>query len=706
MKKIIFASLLLIFSTSTAISQSGWFWQNPKPQGNSLSKVQFLSNDVVIAVGYNGTILKSTNSGINWYNTNTNTDKWINSVSFINNNTGFAGGEGLLKTTDSGENWNLHSSQNGKAFFLNNNTGFTIGSVPWPPPTYSAGFISRTTDGGHTWSQGIYPLAYSFNSLDIKGNLAMVCGSGYDGSIIFLTTNYGNNWIYKQTNTFGDLQSINFLSDSIIITSGYTSTYGVVLKTTNLGTNWLVISNSLPPYIYDSYFINQNTGYIVGVNGIILKTSNSGNNWHQNIMPFDSYFNGISFDNSGNGVICGSRGIIYLSSNSGENWYSPYNRIYEKNFNKLYFLNKDSGFVLGDSSWIFRTTNGGFNWTSTQISQNKIIRSINFANINIGYAVGLSGSIFKTTNSGVNWIDVGFNYNQNINDVFFINENTGYLTGFYSEVIKTTNGGLNWQQIPTGFTFSMISIKFLNIDTGFIAGTSNTILKTINGGLNWEMVNYQNGFNHLSEIHFENINTGYSAGSSGYIYKTTNNGSNWVQLATPTNRTFNSISFANPNYGIAVGDFGNIATTTNGGITWSLKTNVTGSELNGVCTFDSLNATIIGSDGIILRTSNGGNPIGVNPVSLEIPVYYYLHQNYPNPFNPITKIKFNIPQLSNAKIIIYDLLGREITTLVNEQLKPGIYEVDWNGSNYASGVYFYSLETDEYKETKRMVLIK
>ena len=83
-----------------------------------------------------------------------------------------------------------------------------------------------------------------------------------------------------------------------------------------------------------------------------------------------------------------------------------------------------------------------------------------------------------------------------------------------------------------------------------------------------------------------------------------------------------------------------------------------------------------------------------------------LGQNYPNPFNPKSKIKFHIAKLGEVKLVIFDVLGREITTLVNERLSPGIYEAVWNGSNFASGLYFYKLITDEFVQTKKMVLLK
>jgi hypothetical protein len=107
-------------------------------------------------------------------------------------------------------------------------------------------------------------------------------------------------------------------------------------------------------------------------------------------------------------------------------------------------------------------------------------------------------------------------------------------------------------------------------------------------------------------------------------------------------------------------------------------------------------------------------PIGIQPISTEIPQTFELFQNYPNPFNPATKIRFNIPLLRGVDaesrrgvlLKIYDALGREIETLVHEQLNPGIYEIDWNAANYSSGIYFYSLAASSFSETKKMVVLK
>ena len=98
--------------------------------------------------------------------------------------------------------------------------------------------------------------------------------------------------------------------------------------------------------------------------------------------------------------------------------------------------------------------------------------------------------------------------------------------------------------------------------------------------------------------------------------------------------------------------------------------------------------------------------VGIEPVSGEIPSVFKLFSNYPNPFNPITKIKFDIAKNTNAKLLVYDVLGRVVETLVNGELKAGRYEVDFDGYSLSSGVYFYKLVTSDFVDTKKMLMIK
>ena len=98
--------------------------------------------------------------------------------------------------------------------------------------------------------------------------------------------------------------------------------------------------------------------------------------------------------------------------------------------------------------------------------------------------------------------------------------------------------------------------------------------------------------------------------------------------------------------------------------------------------------------------------VGINQISTEIPFDFSLSQNYPNPFNPNTKIQFSLPKPAFTKIVIYDLLGKEIEIIVNGELNAGTYAAVWNASDYPSGVYYYRFSAGDYTETKKMVLMK
>ncbi len=125
----------------------------------------------------------------------------------------------------------------------------------------------------------------------------------------------------------------------------------------------------------------------------------------------------------------------------------------------------------------------------------------------------------------------------------------------------------------------------------------------------------------------------------------------------------------------------------------------------GVYKFPS--GKIIGSDmNTGLYVLKMGVPFGIQTISNEVPSSFSLEQNYPNPFNPSTKIKFSVAEQKQVELKVFDITGREISTLVNQQLKPGIYEYDWNASNLPSGVYLYKLASGSFSSTKKMVLVK
>ena len=112
-----------------------------------------------------------------------------------------------------------------------------------------------------------------------------------------------------------------------------------------------------------------------------------------------------------------------------------------------------------------------------------------------------------------------------------------------------------------------------------------------------------------------------------------------------------------------------------------------------------------GNFSVVRLTADSTVIVGVNEPGI-VPAEYKLNQNYPNPFNPSTKISFGIPVSEFVTLKIYDVMGREVASLINESLKPGIYETQWNAGNNASNIYFYKLTAGNFIETKRMTLVK
>ncbi len=110
---------------------------------------------------------------------------------------------------------------------------------------------------------------------------------------------------------------------------------------------------------------------------------------------------------------------------------------------------------------------------------------------------------------------------------------------------------------------------------------------------------------------------------------------------------------------------------------------------------------IMGMTGII-----NANPNGIKPLGTGVPQSFNVMQNYPNPFNPSTNIRIDIPNTSQVTIIIYDITGKIVQTLVNSQLQAGSYTVDWNAAGYSSGIYFYRITASDYSAVKKMVLMK
>ena len=142
--------------------------------------------------------------------------------------------------------------------------------------------------------------------------------------------------------------------------------------------------------------------------------------------------------------------------------------------------------------------------------------------------------------------------------------------------------------------------------------------------------------------------------------------------------------------------------TQDGGRSWEIQVN---SRMNDIFFINENEGWFVGDDGKILKYSNNNKPTAISKNNL-LPDNYYLSQNFPNSFNPSTIIEYHVSSRENVILKAYDVLGKEVKTLVNESKSPGKYKVYFDASEHSNGVYFYSLIAGDYSETKKMLLIK
>ena len=403
-------------------------------------------------------------------------------------------------------------------------------------------------------------------------------------------------------------------------------------------------------------------------------------------------------------------------------WAFQYNAGNYVLLNKIQFANDNTGYVIGEldvspSSVFLKTTNGGNNWINMNISLSfeTWLYDLCFLNENTGFICGYSVNIYKTTNGGVNWntIPVPYFGNQTWNAIQFFDENTGYIAGRYGMREKTTNGGVNWILMDTTFR-NIYDIYFFNPNTGFMADGQGYVQKTTNGGINWVtslLIDTLGSGYSLQKIDFSNNNTGYVVGLNtvtGAVFKTTDGGNFWKNILITPNG-LRSLQVVNNSTLYSGGASNKVIYSTNSGVSWNYQ--ILPTAKGGIFSIYFTNnlTGYLCIDNDIYKTTNGG--VNILKISSEVPNDFKLFQNYPNPFNSYTKIKFEIPldvkhKTLNINLMIYDILGKEIATLVNEPLHPGTYEVTFNGSNLSSGVYFYRIEAGDFTSVKKMLMIK
>ena len=306
---------------------------------------------------------------------------------------------------------------------------------------------------------------------------------------------------------------------------------------------WFLQNSGTTKNLYSVHFTDANIGYAVGDSGIILKTTNGGTNWAPQNSGVTLALLSVHFPSIDTGYVVGSDSTILKTTDGGIHWINQASTggsgCYNEWLYSVFFTDADTGYAAGymwytnpviiGGGVLLKTVTGGIDWTVCYTGGTwTSFRSVYFTSPTTGFVVGYT-PILKTINAGLSWI-VEPNWEIHSLSVNFPTRDTGYIVGSDKwqgsgeyNLGKTTNGGGNWTYQNIGISDTLTSVYFTDTEHGYVVSESGIIRNTDNGGTDWT-IQYSGSAMRLSSVYFVNENIGYVVGNSGTILKTTNGG--------------------------------------------------------------------------------------------------------------------------------------------------------------------------------------
>jgi photosystem II stability/assembly factor-like uncharacterized protein len=627
--------------------------------------------------------------------------------------------------------------------------------------------IYKTTNGGLNWTQSLY-IADSVGAIDViidPNNPSKLFAAmwerqrredyiKYGGPMtaLYVTTNSGANWSVVTGGFPSNDPTLGRISLDICRTNSqvmYALTAYAngnsrgLYKSTDGGSSWTLINSGAAPSSNYAWFnrickVSPTDPNYVIVGGLSMYRSLNGGSSFSTISSSHVDQHAVCFaPSNSNFITIGNDGGVDYSTNGGSSWsYSislPVTQFYAgdidyNNPNVILGGAQDNGTV--------RTLTGNLNDWSDIYGGDGFYCLVDYTNSQRVYASSQNGYLGYSTNGGTTFFGgtSGLDLTYSNWMTPYVMDKTSPLTlycGTY-KIHKTTNGMQSWVPISPDLanghiqnlgTITTVDVAKSNPNVIYCGTDDANVWVTTNGGSNWTKINNGLPYRWVTRvtIHPDSANicyvtlSGYKVDSLGaHIYRTTNYGNSWVSIKgnlpdAPINDVIIDPVYHNTLY---IGTDIAVMFTTNLGANWEVLG--TGFPTNVPChdlTFHNPTRTLIvwthgrSAFKIIVPL------LGITKNGNEVPAKFMLYQNYPNPFNPVTKIKFNVSAVGqrhafDVRLIVYDILGREVGVLASGQMKPGSYEVSWDGSKYSSGVYFYKLTSGDYSDVKKMILIK
>ncbi len=538
------------------------------------------------------------------------TDRTLHSIYFIDEQTGWIAGNGIiLHTADGGETWTKQLQVGGESYreikFADANTGWAIG-------TYNA--IRYTNDGGKTWTkQTSGTNERTLTSIAVHNHL-QATAIGWNNTVL-QTTDGGQSWVPSTTNAKSmqdDFNEIHFFNPSQGL---ITAQSGTVLASDDSGRTWTVIMSASPHGVpADVALFDAQTGLVCTGSGKITRTVNGGLNWQQ-LGSVNANVRRMSFIDQQHGWVAGENGVIQRTENGGSNW-SPQQSGVEEDLYDIFFLNQQYGWAVGFGGIILRTVDGGQNWKRLTKGPINTLLATDFVG-HRGWAAGQKGTILSTRNKGMSWENQISPTNQQINDLDFVDSRRGWAVGERGTILYTDNGGEAWTAQQSPVTSGFRALQFLDSKTGWVVSNDGIILHTTNGGNEW-IVQNSTTTHELFSVFFLNESEGWVSGLD-VLLRTTNGGSSWEKLTFEgegEGMQMRDIVFLDSQTGYVVSNMGLLYSTPDGGATWTngfmrYNDGYSYATLHAITFVDDrfgwiVGEGILGSHGVIFNTQDGG----------------------------------------------------------------------------------------------------
>ncbi len=659
-------------------------------------------------------------------------------------------GSQMAKSTDGGQTWaQMNTSFAGNYSFET----IAINAQNNIFASFISGFY-RSTNDGQDWSNITPPIAGWDRVHSITFNLSGNVIVGTEARL-YRSTNEGESWTQLDEPYAWYARLATGPTGNIYVASDNNRQ---IKRSTNGGDSWVPISLQNPNPLVFGFAFNSLGNIFVGTfyEGIFM--SPNGTSWQQIGLPLKNVFpQSIVIDKSDRIFVATRDSGMFRSTNNGTSWIPIDSGLTIPWVNKA--ILDTSGHILIGTGYqaigagVFISTDHGSSWNQSSrglrnVNTNKL--AVNSKGHFFAMSIYLS-TLFRSTNDGASWNPSGHGLWPYSPRAIAISRTDNMFVGHYSGIVRSTNDGYDWEPVTMGLpsgTFNSIAVDtFGYVYAGGPGGmTSSGVFRSTNNGMNWTSTGvlvppYAVVF--LTVDGQNRVYTGMQNGVGNSLYRSTNFGENWLPCGFQlSNRVVTSLTFVPPNQ-ILAGTTSGIYRSTDDGLHWQLAgyggtTNsivfhpagflfaataydgVIRRSISDSANWSRINQgmgelavnTLLIRDGQLFAGTTGGtyrgtvSLLGANEGNAKVVAQYSLAQNYPNPFNPTTNIEFRIANFGFVSLKVFDLLGREVATLVNQEMQPGSYDRVFDGSGLASGVYLYRLQAGSFVQTRKLLLLR